>query len=184
MHRTWLRITSLAVAAKSRDPTMAVRPTQLGLRSSGGSVRDPPAAPALVARGLFQLQVRSTGTGANWRAWVVRSRYGSDPKSAAIAAARRLPAEPGHQGRSLILWHPGRGNHPGPAGLGPAHASGAGRSRPTAGKAPSGRRPAGEGPDPASGRGAPPLRRRNSGRPGGPQRLAGNSSTAGACVYW
>ncbi len=38
----------LTVVAKSRDPTMAVRPTQLRLRSSGGSIRGPLAARAMV----------------------------------------------------------------------------------------------------------------------------------------
>jgi hypothetical protein len=40
----------LTVAAKSRNPTLAVGPTRLGLPSPGGSVRDPPAAPAVAVR--------------------------------------------------------------------------------------------------------------------------------------
>jgi hypothetical protein len=132
---------------------MAVRPAQLGLRSPGGSVRDPPASPAVAVRGPFQLRSGQPGLEpAGWGVWAVRFLYGSDPKSTAIAAARWLRAEPGHQGRSWVLWHPGRcltaeaTARTGRAG--PGH--GAGRPRPAR------RLPAGALQGRAGGAGLPP----------------------------
>ncbi len=136
------------MAANSRNPTMALRATQLGLRSSGGSVRDPPAAPAVVVRGRFQLQGRSTGTGASWRVHL-RLWHGSDPKSTAVAAATWLRAEPGQQGRSAQAGRAGPGHGaewprpvgrlqvPAPCKAGPDPASGPGL--PTSGGTQAGR---------------------------------------------
>ena len=111
---------------------MAVRSTQLGPHSSGGSVR------------------RSVAP-CHCKGWVVRLWYGGDPKSTAIAAARWLRAVPGHQGRSLVLASRpvllGRGNGPGRPSL----------ARPWRWTAPASKAPckAGPRPDPAGGPGLP-----------------------------
>ena len=86
-----------------------MRPAQLGLRSSGGSIRDlrDPLA-ALRRRWLYARPIpvagQVTGTGANCsrRVWL-RLWYGSDPKSTAVAAARWLRAEP-----AVMIAHPVR----------------------------------------------------------------------------
>jgi hypothetical protein len=122
MQRTCSETQPLTVAAKSRNPTIdsetdaarAVQFRRVRTRPTG-------SAGCGCTRGLFQMQGRSTGSGSSWRVRVVRLRYGSGPKSTAIAAlliaaARRLQAEPSHQGHSWVLASvvpPGRGNRPG-----------------------------------------------------------------------
>ncbi len=81
-----------------------MRPTQLGLPSSGGSIRGPLAAPAVVGRGRFQLQVRSPAAlePGSWRV-LLGLWCGSGPKSTAVAGARQLRAEAGYRDRGSAL---------------------------------------------------------------------------------
>ena len=79
--------------------------TQLGLRSSGGSVRDPPAAPAAAVHAAVSScragQPALTPAGGSMYIYIYYM-HGGDPKPIAIAAARSrwLRAEPGHQDHS------------------------------------------------------------------------------------
>ncbi len=66
---------------------MAVRPTKLGLRSSGGSVLDPPVAPAAVVRAADSSCRSGHRHWSHLGVWL-ELWYGGNPNPTAIAAAR------------------------------------------------------------------------------------------------